>query len=183
MIAYFTASVVGKKQYLKEYENIIRILTENKIDVTSDHVMKATIPDIRIVGIENRLAFHKQLEGWISSSDFVVAEASYPSISVGYEISLASHMGKPVLLLYTDENPPTFLVRHEDDNIICEKYNKENLEEIINDFIRYAEGTDDSRFTFYITSKIANYLNKVSKKEKLPKSVYLRKLIEKDMKS
>lgn len=48
MIAYFTASVVGKKQYHKEYESIIGILNENDIKVISDHVMNVSIPDIRV---------------------------------------------------------------------------------------------------------------------------------------
>ena len=46
----------------------------------------------------------------------------------------------------------------------------------------FVRGNADMRFTFFITSKIAVYLDKTSRDQKLPKSVYLRNLIEEDMK-
>ena len=38
------------------------------------------------------------------------------------------------------------------------------------------------RFTFFITREIAAYLDKVTVRKKVPKAVYLRKLVEEDMK-
>lgn len=113
----------------------------------------------------------------------MVAETSFPSISVGYEISLALSYEKPVLLLYHEGDPPSLFAHHKDDKVLCEKYTLENLPHIIDHFIRYAQGTKESRFNFFLTSEISSFLKKVSKREKVPKSVYLRRLIEKEMKN
>jgi hypothetical protein len=117
----------------------------------------------------------------INAADCVIAETSFPSISVGYEISLALHRGKPVLILYSEGEAPSLLAQHKDEKLICEKYNSDNVKGIIEDFMSYVEGSNDMRFTFFITSTIASYLEKISRTQKIPKSVYLRKLIEEDM--
>lgn len=111
----------------------------------------------------------------------MIAETSFPSISVGYEISLALSRGKPVLILYSSGNAPTLLAHHRDEKLICEKYTDDTLEDIIKDFLNYVQGANDMRFTFFITSEIASYLEKISRDKKIPKSVYLRRLIEKEM--
>ncbi len=182
MIAYFTASIVGKKHLLTKYHAIINHLKTRGCEVVADHILDITEDKIRLETREERLKFHKQLETWITGADFLVAETSFPSISVGYEISLALHRNKPVLVLYSQGDPPSLLAHHTDEKLICEKYTDATLPDIIDEFLNYIKGASDSRFTFFITPGIASYLEKTSKKEKLPKSVYLRKLIEADMK-
>lgn len=183
MTVYFTASIVGKKYYLSQYLKIIDILKSKRCEVISDHIINSTEAQIRLEKKEDRLKFHQQLEKWIGSCDFVVAETSFPSISVGYEIALALYYNKPVLVLYSEGNAPSLLVHHKEERIICEKYTLSTVADIIDDFFNYVQGTNDSRFTFFITSEIAAYLDNVSRKEKIPKSVYLRKLIEQKMKN
>lgn len=181
MRAYFTASIVAKKEYLKDYLRIVKILQDKGIDVIADHIINTTESQIRMETREERLKFHARLEEWIHNADFLVAEASFPSISVGYEISMALNRGKPVLVLYSTGDPPSLLAEHKDEKLVCDKYTQATLQAIIDDFVSYAQGAADMRFTFFITPKIAAFLDEVAKKEKLPKSVYLRKLIEKDM--
>jgi len=182
MTVYFTASIVGKKYHLSKYLAIIDYLKSKKYEVISDHIIKSTSNQIISEKREERIKFQNRLEKWINSADFMIAETSFPSISVGYEISLALQEGKPVLVLYSEGNPPSLLIHHKDDHLDCEKYTLSSLPEIINNFVKYVEGAADSRFTFFITPEIASYLEKVSKREKIPKSVYLRKLIEREMK-
>lgn len=182
MIVYFTASIVGKKQYLANYLKIIEIIKSKHYQIISDHIINATVEQIRMEKREDRLRFQKQLEKWITSCDFMIADTSFPSISVGYEISLALQRNKPVLVLYSTGDPPSLIGEHIDEKLVCEKYNSFTLKEIIDDFLNYIKGTADTRFTFFITPHIAAYLEKVSRKEKLPKSVYLRKLIEREIK-
>ena len=181
MTVYFTASVVGKKKYSSNYLKIIEIIKNKNFSIISDHIINTTEAQIRIETKEERLKFHKQLERWISSCNFMIAETSVPSISVGYEISFALKLGKPVLVLFSEGRGPSLLAHHQDEKLVCEKYMPETLKDIIDDFINYIQGTEETRFTFFITPRIALHLEKVAKKEKMPKSVYLRKLIEKDM--
>jgi 2'-deoxynucleoside 5'-phosphate N-hydrolase len=180
MLVYFTASIVGKRHYLANYQKIIDVLKSSGCHTISDHILKVDESQIRIYTKKERIKLQEQLNKWISSCDCMIAETSFPSISVGFEISLALSRGKPVLILYSSENSPSLLVRYNDEKLICEKYSIGTAGEIIKDFLNYVRGTEDARFTFYITSEISTYLEDVSKKEKLPKAVYLRKLIEKD---
>lgn len=181
MVAYFTASIVGKKYHLPKYQKIIDILESRGIEVIHEHILGTTEAQIRLQSREERLKFHQELENWIHSAHFMVAETSFPSISVGYEISLALDRGKPILILYSEGDPPSLLAYHESERIVCEKYSLANLESIISDFLLYVRGAGDTRFTFFIGSKQAAYLDKAAKKERLPKSAYLRRLIDLDM--
>ena len=182
MRVYFTASIVGKKKHLANYLKIIELIRAKKFSIISDHIIKTTETQIHLETKEQRLKFSSQLEKWISSCDFLIAETSFPSISVGYEISIALKLGKPVLILFSEGEAPSLLAHHKDEKLVCETYNPETLSDIIDDFISYIQGTEESRFTFFITPEIALHLEDISKKEKMPKSVYLRKLIEKDIK-
>lgn len=181
MQAYFTASLAGKKYHLTKYQKILSYLTSKGITVQAEHILGTTESQISLETKQQRLSFHAQLEKWISSCDFMVVETSFPSISVGYEISLALHRGKPILILYSEGDPPSLLGHHTDEKLVCEKYTLDTLPAVIDDFLNYIKGTNDTRFTFFITPTIAAYLERISKTEKLPKSVYLRKLIENDM--
>lgn len=181
MKAYFTASVVGKKQYLDNYQKIIQILKSKKIEVISDHIINATEEQIRLETKEERLAFYSKLKNWIRSADFVVVEATFPSISVGFEISMAIHMSKPVLALYANGDPPSILAGNHEEKMICEKYSLPDLKSTIEDFLNFVHATNDMRFTFFLPINLNDYLEEKSQKERIPKSVYLRNLIKKDM--
>lgn len=181
MTVYFTASVAGKKRYLEHYFAIIKILKAKGHQVISDHILKTTTHEIQFEKRDDRIKFHDQLEKWIRSSDFVIAETSFPSVSVGYEISLSINLGKPVLILYSDGKPPTLFADFEEEEVVCRKYTDKTLPDIITDFIKLLKNNSDVRFTFYITKEISNFLEKISLKEKVPKSVYLRELIEQEI--
>ena len=182
MNVYFTASIIGKKNFLNNYLSIIDILRKNGSTVQSEHIINETESAIHIETREARLKFLRKLESWIRKCDFMVVETSFPSISVGYEISLGVQYHKPVLILYSIGNPPSLLAHHSDGTVVCEKYTSATLRTIIDDFVNYVREACDRRFTFFITPQIAVYLQKVSRKEKMPKSVYLRKLIESHIK-
>ena len=181
MKAYFTASVVGKRQNGTNYQKIIDALRVKGISVQSEHIMDATEASIRIKTKEERLAFIKKLENWISDCDCMIVETTFPSISVGYEIALGLSRGKPILILYSDGVPPSLLAAYQEDKVVCEKYTPAALPEIIDLFINFVRGATDMRFTFFITPMIATYLENLAREEKIPKAVYLRKLIERDI--
>lgn len=181
MQAYFTASIVGKKYHLDKYFKIVELLKSKGVSVLDEHILNVSEKDIQLQSKEKRLAFHDHLEDWINNADFLVAETSFPSISVGYEISMALDRGKPVLILYSEGDPPSIFAYHENEKIVCENYTMENLPAIITDFLHFVRGEADTRFTFFISSKQASYLAKQGKKHRVPKSVYLRSLIDKDM--
>lgn len=182
MNVYFTASIVGKQHYQKNYEKIIQEFTKQSAVVIADHIMRSTESSIRLEQKDQRLAFHQWLEHHIKTCDAFVAETSFPSISVGYEISLAMQSNKPILILYADGDPPSLLQDHKNEQIICEKYTLEGLPGLISDFMVYAKSGSDQRFTFYLTPLQATHLAKQAKISHVPKAVYLRNLLDSDMK-
>lgn len=181
MNVYFTASVVGKKDFEKNYLAIIGELKSLGNTIQAEHILNVTEPEIHMKTREERLKFHTKLEHWIQSADFMVVESSFPSISVGYEISLAMQYRKPVLLLYCVGAPPSLFAHHEDEKILCEKYTIDTLPTIISDFQHFVEGEADTRFTFFISSRQNAHLATQAKKLRMPKSVYLRNLIDEDI--
>ncbi len=178
---YFTASIAAKQQYLDNYHRIVNHMKKRGQEIISNHILDNSEREIGLKTREERLAFHNKLEQWIFACDALVAETSFTSINVGYEISLALRVGKPVLVLFSEGQPPSLLAHHKDEKLLCEKYTQADLPTHLDDFLHYIQSKSDLRFTFFITPKIAAYLDEVAKKNKLPKSVYLRKLIEKDM--
>jgi hypothetical protein len=178
---YFTASIAGKKQYLAQYEQIVRILKGLGHEVIAEHILDHTESKIRLETKDERVAFHKKLERWIKGAECVVVEASFPSISVGYEISLALHSHKPVLMLYADGDPPSLLDNCHEDKVVCERYANGDLKQIIEGFLDYISGRPESRFTFYITPEIMAHLDDVARNKHVPKAVYVRQLIEREM--
>lgn len=182
MRAYFTASIVGRKYHLSHYQKIGEILRSHGVTVADEHILNVSEKDIQMQSKDVRLKFHQTLEDWVNASDMLIAETSFPSISVGYEISMALDRGKPVLILYSEGDAPALFAFHENEKIVCEKYTTETLPAIVTDFLHFVRGEADTRFTFFISSKQAAYLAKMGKKHRVPKSVYLRSLIDKDMK-
>ncbi|MBI4137575.1 nucleoside 2-deoxyribosyltransferase, partial [Candidatus Roizmanbacteria bacterium] len=101
MKAYFTASVAGKRVNEDKYRQVINALKHNNVSVFSDHILKRNFDDAMNASPEQAVTFDKEMHRMISEADFLVAETSFPSTSVGYEVSLAQRLGKPVLLLYS----------------------------------------------------------------------------------
>jgi hypothetical protein len=181
MNIYFTASVSAKNKYLIEYKNIIGYLETLGHTVTSKHITDITESQIQEESREEILRFQTKVEQWIKKCDCIIADTSFPSVSVGYEIALALRIGKPILVFYGEGGPPSLLTYYKDEKLITEKYSDAHYKDIIENFINFVRGKTELRFTFFITSAIAVFLDEVARKEKLPKAVYIRKLIEKDM--
>lgn len=180
MKVYFTASIAGKKLYLPNYLKIINIVKQKGIKITYEHIIDSSEEFINLETKESRNLFHKKLKKWVMDCSCAIVEVSFPSISVGFEISLALNLGKPVLILYTKE-PPTLLSSYNDEKLICEKYTFNNLKSIIDDFIHYVRAKSNHQFTFFIPSKISHFLEEMSKKNNIPKSVYIRNLIQREI--
>jgi hypothetical protein len=65
--------------------------------------------------------------------------------------------------------------------MIVIKYDATNLREQLKCALSFAQNNVDTRFNFFISPSIGNYLDWISKNKNIPRSVYLRTLIEKDM--
>lgn len=182
MKAYFTAALYQKAKFDDKYHQIVEILKQNDFDVFED-TTKVSLEEAVDKSDSERVDYYKRVLKWIDKSNLVVAEASFPStLSIGHEITLASEKGKPVIVLYMEGRDPSFLLGLKSDKIIWVEYNEKNLSEMLTKALVKAKDQSDVRFNFFVSPKILNYLDWVAKKRMTPRSVFLRDLIEKEMK-
>lgn len=182
MSIYFTASIVGRRYHQQQYEKIVALLQKQGHRVIANHILKTTESAVREETETDRRKYHQQLKQWINEVEAVVAECSYPSTGVGFEISYALSRNKPVLMLYKQGNtPPSLFENYSDEFLICEQYTDTTLTHILSQFLVYIRGGSQTRYTFSLTPRIAVFLEKVTRKKNVPKSVFIRQLIEREM--
>jgi|GEM_PF-1619010 len=128
---------------------------------------------------------YKNLLESVRTSNLVVCEATQSSTELGLSVALALQFYKPVVLFYEKRAKlPVFeyLLDPTRDNIQVIAYDRFSLKKEIRMALCTAVCGVESRFNFFITPEIGVYLNWVAKHYRLPRSVYLRRLIEQDLK-
>lgn len=182
MKVYFSGSIHGRDSHEGEYQAIVKDLGARGYKVQSAHVLGVDKKKLSEVNDKYRIDYYKRLIKWISEADFVVAEVSHGSISIGHEISLALEKGKNVIALTTNDNRgPAILLAIKSDKLQMIKYNVESLHLILDKAIQKARLKTDIRFNFFISPEINEYLDWFSRVKRLPRAVYIRELLEKEM--
>jgi len=98
MKIYFSGSIAGGRDSLPVYQHIV-----SKLESMGSTVPSAHVADPAVLEHESILSPQEVCTrdlAWVEASDALIAEASTPSLGVGYEIAHALHLGKPVLCLY-----------------------------------------------------------------------------------
>jgi hypothetical protein len=184
MQIYFVASsrLVAKK--VKLYSRMYKIISDEH-KMVSDKVLKwikTGIKDFSKESIETKKENYLHIIKCIKKADIVVMEISGHSVSMGFILSKAMEENKPVIAMYTSDMDPVFVKGIVNSKLILAEYKKENLEQVILASINKAKCLVDMRFNFFVSPKILNYLDWVAQKRMIPKSVFLRHLIEREMK-
>lgn len=179
----FIASIRGKKYYSKNYFSIIDYLIKKGYVV--DHVLSLTEEKLSQMTSNQQINYFQSFYKCINKSDLIIAECSFPSINVGYEISYAVQQNKSVIVLYL-ENKDSSIVKIQDPIFTSEKismyeYTEKTLIDTLGSSLKFIQPQLDRRFTIVLSSKMMAHLEKVSKQKKIPKAVYIRQLIEKDL--
>lgn len=179
---YFAASTYQKDQYRENYKKIVSLLELSGNKILNKSVVNLELKDFEKLSDENRIEYYKKVLQWISNSDIVIAEVSFPStLNIGHEVTLALEKGKPVIGLYLKGKESASFKGIKLDKFVYQEYSLDNLEEVLNESLDYIQGVSDTRFNFLISPSLLEYLDWVAQHRKLPRSVYLRRLIEADM--
>lgn len=184
MKIYFIASsrLVGANPKL--YSKIYNFLnTDHKM--VSDVVMKWVkrgVKDLSGAPLKVKKGNYLESIASVKKADIVIMEVSGHSMSMGYLISKALEMNKPVIVLHKKEYIPNFIKGIGDPKLVICEYSESDVEEVVEKALKKAASLIDVRFNFFVNSKILNYLDWVSQKKMLPRSVFLRNLIEREMK-
>lgn len=183
MNVFFNASLTGKKEYLDHYQKIHDAIEKNGKKIIAAPVFKTEKSKVITEDTKKAFDYYKRLQNWIRRADICVFEVSYPSTSIGHEIAMALYASKPVIALHVKDAPENILLQTiTDDRLQVIDYTLHNLTQIVEDALDYASENMDTRFNFFISPAIGNYLDWISKHKKVPRAVFLRQLIEKDMK-
>ncbi len=140
---------------------------------------------------EAETIFSKNIKNIVKSNIFI-AEISYASSGLGYEISFALTEKKQVIALYNmDEgfkegrhikNIPIELKGNKAKNLSILQYTPSNLANILDYTLNFVNPLLESKFNFLIPGELNQFLEWYSKDEMISKSSILRKLIELEMK-
>lgn len=182
MKIYFTAAVSHVSPEVREhYKKIISILTKLGHTVVASYSEEKDGKLIRAQSDKEAIAVQTKLNKWRKQAALVVVEASTPSFGVGQEIANALSDNQQVMVLFVKGKKPNILTYQGRDLLYQIEYTPENLKEQLTEYIEFAKSNSDTRFNFFISPRIGSYLDWVAHKMKLPRAVYLRKLIEEDM--
>ena len=187
MKIYFTASVAAKQDHedlTDRYEKIVKKLQDLGHEVMSDHVLKLEHNFITGVDDEFRVKYYREMLDKINRADLIFAEVSYSSASIGHEISVALDKNKPVILVSEEGRMPQIYKAMRDYDIYCVEYkNVDDLLLSLDEEIQNVKEGEDIRFNFLIPPSMVDYLEWVSKTRRIPKSVFIRDLVKREMQS
>lgn len=119
----------------------------------------------------------------IAKADVVIAETSYDTLGVGYQIAIAAQQKKPILLLrHSIAKTDVFATGIADSWIKSAVYDEETLESILEAFLQENDiTTKDMRFNFFIDRQIYNYLRWSAFKTGKTKAEILRELVAREI--
>jgi len=182
MKVYFNASLLGKKDFGKNYDAVVKAIEEAGNDVLVPAKLKDEESKFMQAKAKDAGNYYEEMEGLIKKAEVAVFEVSYPSTSIGYEVAMAFNLSKPVIALHVKNAPKNpILSSLQDERLQVIDYTLPRLHKLVADALNYATEQMDTRFNFFISPDIGNYLDWVSKNRKLPRAVFLRQLIERDM--
>lgn len=181
MKVYLNASARGFSDFGDNYIQIYDLLE----DLGNQHVDDSLnrIDDERFYSgshEEKVREFETNMQA-IKSADVVILEVSVHSLSMGYILNRALELGKPVIALYLKGHEPTFAQVIEDDRLQVVEYNLDNLKKVIQSALEESKDQADTRFNFFISPRQLRYLDAIARTQRIPRSVFLRRLIEQDM--
>lgn len=178
----FIASHSQGKELGEYYERIKKVLEERGYTVYSGTLFNKGKADDFLEDQKKREKWYKDSIARVRESDVVVVETSYPSTAnVGHELTYALDLGKPVIALYKSGRDPFFLRGRVDEKLTILPYTTYDLEQVLANAFDYALSTQDVRFNFFISPQIGRYLDWVAQKKRIPRAVFLRRLIEQEM--
>lgn len=168
------------------FESMLLYLKENNCNNLNDFILKALkkrILKIYSTTKQNNQVYSHSLKQ-IHKSNFLIADVTYASITIGRQIEYALQKGIPVLcLINTDKttyiSPSMFDVESETQTF--RSYGEKTLPIILKGYIKNYKNKK-IRFNLFISRESENFLNWLSIKNQTSKSETVRKLIENEIK-
>lgn len=182
MKVYFNSTLRGIKKFKENYQKIYQTIEKLGHKNIEDILFKVNHVRFLQGDYKNKVNLYKIINKDIQAADVIIIETTVQSLSMGYTLDKALGKGKPVILLYLEGyTPPLFAEDIKDEKLQVLPYNPETIEETLKYALDIAKGQKGKRFTIILPPEITDYLNKVAKRKKIPRSIFIRNLIEKEM--
>lgn len=184
---YFACSSTNLRENISSYLTVTDTIKKLKHQIPFDWLDRVKRQFDRSLSEREEKKSVLQREGIkaIENCDALIAETSFPSSSVGYQIALALSLKKPVLCLYSldfgNKVPPQIINADESVNLSIKPYNKESTFNILKNYFESHKDREYIRFNFIISNDIEKYLNWISRYGELSKSRILREKIKKQI--
>lgn len=183
MKVFFTGSprALKDKEHKAEHIALYKALEKSGLTHLSDLVIKADPDTFYDQSHPEIMEHYKNTVNAVKRADVIVVEGSVHSMSMGYLIEKALGMNKPVIVFHIPDHPPFFFAGIDDERMQIVEYTIDKVNEVVEKAVEYAVSQQEVRFNFFISPAIGRYLDWISKVKKIPRSVYLRALIEHEM--
>lgn len=181
MKVYFTASARGLATYRQNYQAIFNSVQDLGHINLDDLVLKLTPDEFLTENHAEQVKLYEKTLKFIKEADIVLLEISDHSIAMGFVMQKAIELGKPVVALYTAGHYPYFVGGIENDKFQLIEYEPDKVKSVLRSAFEYAQEKVDTRFNFFISPRHIHYMDWIAKNKRIPRSVYLRDLIERDM--
>ncbi len=181
MKVFFTASQRGKKEfgsyYKRIYNHLIKLGCIHVDSMIMDVSAKEFYNQLDKKGYERHQWLFNNFVTQEKKANIIIFELSLHSLSIGFMTDKALEIGKPVIVLYKKNHLPYFLAGVKDENLQLIEYISENLEDRLEKALKQAKQMVTTRFNFFVSKNMFNYLNKVSRAYQITKSTFIRNLI------
>lgn len=186
MLVHLIASADSITENIDNLRSVVGYIKEQGHELARDWIENAYSEEVNKTTSSNedhwREIIQNNLEA-IAKADVIIADISYDSTAIGYQIATALHQKKPTLLIlqkgrqvspFTWNMPSSFLKKVE--------YDSNNLDEVIAPFLKDNDiTTKDMRFNFFIDRPIYNYLRWAALKSGRTKAEVLRELVQREI--
>jgi hypothetical protein len=179
----FFATPFRSKSQLQPYydliEDTLKKLTPQVI-VANFEDGKKLLKQIDMHSLKDDESLHYEIvEKGMLWADLIVAEVTSSELLLGYQIQKALVLKKKILGISLNEN---LTHKINDPNFIGKIYTKENLKEILNEFLIQNNTYElNIRFNMFLSKTLLTYITIKSKELNISKSDFIRSLIESDM--
>jgi hypothetical protein len=174
----------AQEQYREIYEVMLQHF--QKIGHEVVHHINTSLQDVLPLSYIEReelfINFYKELE----ECDVIFVDCPVQSTQLGFGIAYLRSKAKPIVLLTPKGTPVEYFPRGDIysnvENMAIYEYEKVTIATVIDDALEYMKPHLDKRFTIIFPAHLLAKLEEQAQKLHVPKAVYIRQLIEKNLK-
>lgn len=184
MKIYCGVPFLGIHQFSDNYKKLYQYVVELGYEHVDEEFLKIDQTDWLKKMTQSKKAHAQHFETKMQSvrkADICIFEASFHSLGIGFLIQKTLDDGKPCIVLYSKDSIPIFLSGARHEKLIVKQYIDSTLKKVLKSALTTAKERRDKRFNFYLSTKLLEYIELLSKEEGSTKSKVMRDIILRNM--